>query len=1287
MQNQLNYNAAPVRAVALRSISLFGILLQYSFIAGTLIDVSIYTTTLLCAFCAGFILYSKKIKTQSAVISLLLAPVMARFLIMLPRIFTGNNLELNIVLDSLLLTYDRNNFAACLPFYYASITTFAAVSSRRTLRGIVLLDIALIIITFIIIKSAELTFYNLPLVLVCVFETLLLLELSARVLALDAEYKLQKNEALFSVVLLIFMALFGGVILIYKLSETSGAGKEAGTGLENQRGFGLMRPGLFSFDMTPFLNLHTEVSMQNELVFIVKKESEVKTNVERHIFMRRFILSDIDFTRNETVDEKSQPGLLPNGAVSLEINEYKKRIPLKQEYYIKNIDSRALLAMNEPFQITPFDNYDSSSFKSVYAVESMVSEAEPFDLLNTSLVHINDAYFGLTKEEFEWYTRFAAKEGGETETQKRIRNLAEEISYGAKDVYSKAALILNYFTKGEFRYSLKPGIAPDGDQLSYFLWTTKRGYCSYFALAYASMLRSIKIPSRIVIGFFLDPETERLGFYPVRSSNAHAWVEVFFPDYGWIAFDPTTDQFAEDELQAESSASQQDNFEQLMKEIIENRDKLKAKQNAKNEENSIKKFIQNAAKKARSFALPILLLIIVFTVLTIRFRYLVLSKIMRSSRAKTIMLWRHLRLRLRLKGFKKTASSSEGEWIAALPNAESLNVLYNEVSMARYAPNYSLEDAKRFVLKYKSFKFILIIILCFGFFQKSADAQQEPGNSNALYDSARRAVYSEHWERAVLLFNEGKKQYPDDWRFAFGLADLYFSNQLYQLAKEEYILVLKIMPDYPEALYKIALTEGNLNNYKDAARYYEEYLRLYPGDYNVISELGWIYFKLHRLREGEKLLLDAIDEFGVHPHLAMTLATIYSDMMNYQEGANWYSQALISSSESEEFFGKQSFSATAWYNFAILESRFFNYEKSLEYSKKSLESFDRDTGHMMQGELYMRRLDWQRSFGEYEKAFSMDNRSPLPKISLAQNFLITGSLQEALVYANDCLKARNGAWMFRFGIDSEQYERDVHEILYKTYKGFYNKQKFVVFNSLPEFIKGKFLLIKYYFKYRINKYLFEKNALASAHSYKRNEMGGQYIDALLQYYLAFENYPRRAAFYLALAADYETELIPASKPGYLYEQGKTLSSTALIDEALKGFDAVWERDMSADALACLSLIADGAKSRDAAAALYFMNPGALLQRGIKLPVEIFVEGGMRKERRALFSRLNKTGFKHEEDSTLALNVKINDNSAEFLLFQKSTGTALGHGRFPLLNAANEISAALLFGANTPNTTR
>jgi hypothetical protein len=129
---------------------------------------------------------------------------------------------------------------------------------------------------------------------------------------------------------------------------------------------------------------------------------------------------------------------------------------------------------------------------------------------------------------------------------------------------------------------------------------------------------------------------------------------------------------------------------------------------------------------------------------------------MRSSRAKTIMLWRHLRLRLRLKGFKKPASYSEGEWIAALPNAESLNVLYNEVSMARYAPNYSLEDAKRFVLKYKSFKFILIIILCFGFFQKSADAQQEPGNSNALYDSARRAVYSEHWERAVLLFNEAR---------------------------------------------------------------------------------------------------------------------------------------------------------------------------------------------------------------------------------------------------------------------------------------------------------------------------------------------------------------------------------------------------------------------------------------------------------------------------------------------------------------------------------------------------
>jgi len=72
-----------------------------------------------------------------------------------------------------------------------------------------------------------------------------------------------------------------------------------------------------------------------------------------------------------------------------------------------------------------------------------------------------------------------------------------------------------------------------------FLFRDKRGYCQQFSGAMALMLRMVGIPSRVVSGFapgLPDPET---GSYIVRDTDAHSWVEVYFPDVGWVTVDPT----------------------------------------------------------------------------------------------------------------------------------------------------------------------------------------------------------------------------------------------------------------------------------------------------------------------------------------------------------------------------------------------------------------------------------------------------------------------------------------------------------------------------------------------------------------------------------------------------------------------------------------------------------------------------------------------------------------------------------------------------------------------------
>src|SRR5438445_5322114 len=93
----------------------------------------------------------------------------------------------------------------------------------------------------------------------------------------------------------------------------------------------------------------------------------------------------------------------------------------------------------------------------------------------------------------------------------------------------------------KYGYTLElPRVRP-ADSLANFLFQRKQGHCEYFASSMAVMLRSLGIPSRLVNGFRTGEFNDLTSQYVVRASNAHSWVEAFFPGYGWIAFDPTPD--------------------------------------------------------------------------------------------------------------------------------------------------------------------------------------------------------------------------------------------------------------------------------------------------------------------------------------------------------------------------------------------------------------------------------------------------------------------------------------------------------------------------------------------------------------------------------------------------------------------------------------------------------------------------------------------------------------------------------------------------------------------------
>jgi transglutaminase-like putative cysteine protease len=130
----------------------------------------------------------------------------------------------------------------------------------------------------------------------------------------------------------------------------------------------------------------------------------------------------------------------------------------------------------------------------------------------------------------------------------KISELSEKITKNARTPIDKIIAIRDYFlSKDElgqplFKYSDNPGIPglPSANKLTYFLFENRKGYCAYFAGATLFMLRALGIPSRVAVGFSTtDRSTKNPGWYWFYRDQAHAWVQVYFNEFGWIDFDTT----------------------------------------------------------------------------------------------------------------------------------------------------------------------------------------------------------------------------------------------------------------------------------------------------------------------------------------------------------------------------------------------------------------------------------------------------------------------------------------------------------------------------------------------------------------------------------------------------------------------------------------------------------------------------------------------------------------------------------------------------------------------------
>jgi transglutaminase-like putative cysteine protease len=146
----------------------------------------------------------------------------------------------------------------------------------------------------------------------------------------------------------------------------------------------------------------------------------------------------------------------------------------------------------------------------------------------------------LRSDQFQYYAESARYREYPANLDPRIAELTEKIirEAGSRTWYDAARAVESYL-RNNYGYTLELK-AGGRDPLADFLFNVRAGHCEYFATAMAVMLRTRGVATRVVNGFLPGEFNEAAGVYTVRQSDAHSWVEVYFPQSNaWVTFDPT----------------------------------------------------------------------------------------------------------------------------------------------------------------------------------------------------------------------------------------------------------------------------------------------------------------------------------------------------------------------------------------------------------------------------------------------------------------------------------------------------------------------------------------------------------------------------------------------------------------------------------------------------------------------------------------------------------------------------------------------------------------------------
>jgi transglutaminase-like putative cysteine protease len=313
------------------------------------------------------------------------------------------------------------------------------------------------------------------------------------------------------------------------------------------------------------LNLGGAISLGDEVVLFAEAPNVGSRYYWRSRVFERYANGQWSPSASLRVTDQSAPIEIPMNQEVIG----QRREPVNQKMTIGMTNSRIFYTIPQPTSIdgtgridlTYSDDPDNTSMNisvvrplkvlprgTIYNATGMISVATADELRTASTVYP------------EWVTNpnlFVGQPSG------RVLSLAQQIvnDMGATNPYDKAKAIerwLRINIKYNESISAPP---PNVDPVEWVLFDAREGYCTYYATSMIVMLRGLGIPARMSAGFSQGDYNSATGQYIIRERDAHTWVEVYFPGYGWIEFEPTAaeeplnrdgDDLAEPEPQSSS---------------------------------------------------------------------------------------------------------------------------------------------------------------------------------------------------------------------------------------------------------------------------------------------------------------------------------------------------------------------------------------------------------------------------------------------------------------------------------------------------------------------------------------------------------------------------------------------------------------------------------------------------------------------------------------------------------------------------------------------------------------